>query len=435
MPPRISGPVGRSEGILARQLEGEADGVGGLGQLLGRAGVVRGDVVGDRGRRAREVLLLEGFQGPPVPVDEDELGDGQRDEGSEDQRAGKQNEKADPAASRTPTHDSDIIAAAVEPFLRRDGVVDHRARRFPPAGPRRGRAPSTSCRARGRAPAAPRRARAAEMGRAAASTARTAAASGFRQSGARAGDLERGRDAPRHRFPVPQPAEVSGGLDRVAERVPEVEQPAPPRILRIGGHDPGLDADRARQQVEQRRLLAREDLPAAGARRARPAARRRSRRPCTPRRGRPGSRGRAASPRRAGPRGSPRARWYAPSRFLPRRWLTPVLPPIAASAIPAVVVGTAFHATPRSRTAAAKPTDVRDDAAADGHEGVVAPHPGRDRGVRDARRPCRASWPIRRPRWRRRGARGPRARGGSARRPRPPPARDTRRNRPEGEAR
>ena len=110
--PRISGPSDDPKGSLpvswrARRMASVA-----LVSCWDARGVVGGDVVGGRGRRAREVLLLEGFQGPPVPVDEDELGDGQRDDGSEDQRAGKKDEKADPAASGTPTHDSDIIAAA-----------------------------------------------------------------------------------------------------------------------------------------------------------------------------------------------------------------------------------------------------------------------------------------------------------------------------------
>src|SRR5207253_872668 len=74
--------------------------------------VVGRDVIRDRGRRPREVLLLERLQGPAVPANEDRLRHRQRNQRGENQRAGEENEEADPTSTGTPVHDKNIIAAA-----------------------------------------------------------------------------------------------------------------------------------------------------------------------------------------------------------------------------------------------------------------------------------------------------------------------------------
>ena len=289
----------------------------GLGQLLRGRGVVGRDVVRDRGGGARQVLLFEGLERAPVAADEDGLGDDQRDERSEDQRAGKEHEKADPTASRTPTHDSDIIAAASSHSSGGTVSSTRALARSPRAGRRRGRAPSPSCRARGRRRGAPRSRSGSGNGPRPREDRAHGRRVGFGQAGARARDLERRRDAPRDRLAVAQRPEAARGLEGVAERVAEVQQAPPPRVLRVGRDDRRLDADRAREQVEQRRLVAREDRRQAPRRALGERRRRRSRRPCRPRRARPGSRGRAASRRPPDRSGSPPADGRRPSRFLP----------------------------------------------------------------------------------------------------------------------
>ncbi len=52
---------------------------------------------------------------------------------------------------------------------------------------------------------------------------------------------------------------------------------------------------------------------------------------------------------------TPAGSWKAPTRFLPLRVFTPVLPPTAASTMPSRVVGTCTTLTPRSQVAATKP--------------------------------------------------------------------------------
>ena len=115
--------------------------------------------------------------------------------------------------------------------------------------------------------------------------------------------------------------------------------------------------------------------------------------------GQPGPVVRAAAGWRSSVRSqsTPAGGWNAPTRFLPRSVLMPVLPPTAASTMPASVVGSCTTRTPRSQAAATQPA-----------RSVVAPPPSPDDGVGageaelrragpSSRRPPRASWPPRRP--------------------------------------
>jgi hypothetical protein len=65
------------------------------------------------------------------------------------------------------------------------------------------------------------------------------------------------------------------------------------------------------------------------------------------------ARGRVRSVARS--QSTPAGSWKEPTRFLPLRVLTPVLPPTAASTMASSVVGTCTTRTPRSQVAATKP--------------------------------------------------------------------------------
>ena len=104
--------VGGAERVLAGQLESQSDRVDGLRQLLPGRGVIRGDVVGDRRRGPRQVLLFERLERAAIPADEDRFRHDEGHQGSQDQRTGQEDEEANPTSTGTPAHDSVIIAAA-----------------------------------------------------------------------------------------------------------------------------------------------------------------------------------------------------------------------------------------------------------------------------------------------------------------------------------
>ena len=75
------------------------------------------------------------------------------------------------------------------------------------------------------------------------------------------------------------------------------------------------------------------------------------------------------------------AAWKAPIRFLPWRALTPVLPPIAASAWASRLVGTAIQFVAALQQRGGEAGDVADHAAADRDDMVAAADPGLDHRV------------------------------------------------------
>ena len=93
-------PVLRREGVVAGELAREADRVGGVVQLLARGRVIRRDSIGERRRGARQIFLLEDFEGPAVAPDERRVRYEERHERREDQRAREENEEAEPPPAR-----------------------------------------------------------------------------------------------------------------------------------------------------------------------------------------------------------------------------------------------------------------------------------------------------------------------------------------------
>ena len=86
----------------------------------------------------------------------------------------------------------------------------------------------------------------------------------------------------------------------------------------------------------------------------------------------------------AGSASTRRGWWKAPIVFLPRAWLTAVLPPMLASTWATIVVGTCTKSTPRRKVAATNPARSPDDTAADSGDPAAAVHARFDQPPEDA---------------------------------------------------
>ena len=214
-------------------------------------------MVGDRGRGARQVLLLERLQGAAVAPDEHALGYEQRNQRSQNERAGQQDEEADPTPYGAPGHDNVIIAAAsshssgsTASSTRARPIRSRRTEARPRAVVFLSWARSGASRriALGLRKRAERRQDFADPGRIAVGQTRAAA-----------GDLQRRRDSPGHRLAVAQRPETPGGLEGMAERVAEVEKAARTLVPRVLRDESGLHPRGSGEQVQERRLVARRD--------------------------------------------------------------------------------------------------------------------------------------------------------------------------------
>ena len=197
--------------------------------------------------------------------------------------------------------------------------------------------------------------------------------------------LDGGHDPPRDRLAVPQVPILSGGLEGVAEGVSEIQQPPPVPLLRVLRNDRRLDRRRAGQQVEERRLFAREH----GVDGVSSAALREVRRPAIQ-----AALNASTSPARKSRSGSVERRRIGEDDARRMERAEQVLSRAVVDARLAADrrvrhrAGRRRHGVPgdpakedRGREA----RDVGDDPSPDGDERVVAPHAGRQRRVGDAR--------------------------------------------------
>ncbi len=174
----------------------------------------------------------------------------------------------------------------------------------------------------------------------------------------RGGEAECQAQADRHRLAMQHGAVAALRLDRVAEGVAQVQQRAavarPLLPLVVADHG-GLERAGAQHRL---RLGVPVVADHDGTIRLAPgvqARHRRSARPSPPRRSRPASRAAAAWPSVAVSAITMRGWWKAPSRFLPRPVLIPVLPPTPESTCASSVVGNCTNGSPRNAVAAANP--------------------------------------------------------------------------------
>src|SRR5262249_30561230 len=121
-------PVLGGEGVLAGELAGQPERGGGALQPLSGGAVEGGDVVGQRRGGARQVLRLQGLEGPLVAPDQASVGNDQRNQGGQNEPTRQENEEANPTPRGAPGHGDPIIPGSSErharrgfqPLLRRD---------------------------------------------------------------------------------------------------------------------------------------------------------------------------------------------------------------------------------------------------------------------------------------------------------------------------
>ena len=144
-----------------------------------------------------------------------------------------------------------------------------------------------------------------------------------------------------------QPRAVAGGrLDRVAERVAEVEQRALAGLALVGGDDRGLDPAAFVDRVRERVGVARRERCGRSSSQAKNAASRIA--PYLTTSASPAESSRAGKvSRQSVSMTTARGWWNAPIMFLPSGWLMPVLPPTEESTCASSVVGTCTNGMPR----------------------------------------------------------------------------------------